>query len=82
MKAVTATVLLVTLGAVALAKPIPVERPSLALAHSDISISLVGATLEERAYFQASQPSVNASGFPCRLEPAMFDKARLAQWCR
>ena len=54
MKAVTATVLLVALGAVALAKPIPVERPSLALAYSDISVSLVGATLEERAYFQAS----------------------------
>ena len=77
MKAVTATVLLVALGAVALAKPIPVERPSLALAHSDISISLVGATLEERAYFQASQPPV-----PCRLEPVLFDKARLAQSCR
>ena len=81
MKAVTATVLLVALGAVALAKPIPVERPSLALARADISISLVGATLEERAYFQASQP-VNASGFPCRLEPVLFDKARLAQSCR
>ena len=39
MKAVTATVVLVALGAVALAKPIPVERPSLALAHSDISIA-------------------------------------------
>ena len=58
MKAVTTIVLLIALGAVVLAKPTRVERQGHALAHADVRISVVGATLEERAYF----PSVVAAG--------------------
>jgi hypothetical protein len=54
MKAVTTIVLLIALGAVVLAKTTLVERQGHALAHADVRISVVGATLEERAYFQAS----------------------------
>ena len=88
MKALTATALLLVLSAVALAKPNPVERPRLALA--DINVGSVGAMREnigsvgamrERDYFEAPQSPFNAS-FPCRLEPDLFAKTRLAQSCR
>ena len=88
MKALTATSLVLASSAVALAKPNPVERPR--LAHGDIDSSSVGAMREdigsvgamrERDYFQAPQSPFNAS-FPCRLEPDLFPKTRLAQSCR
>jgi hypothetical protein len=65
------------LGAVALAKQTPVERPRLALVNADINIGSVGAMREnigsagamrERDYFQAPQSPFNAGAFPCRLE--------------
>ena len=91
MKALTATALLLALSAVALAKPNPVERSRLALANADMSMGSVGAMREnigsvgamrERDYFEAPQPPFNAGAFPCRLEPALFRKSRLAQSCR
>ena len=91
MKALTATALLLALSAVALAKPNPVEQSRLALANVDMSMGSVGAmhenigsvgAMRERDYFEAPQPPLNAGGFPCRLEPALFRKSRLAQSCR
>jgi hypothetical protein len=91
IKASTAIALLLALGAVALAKQTPVERPSLALVNADINFGLVGAmhediesvgAMRERDYFQAPQSPFNASAFPCRLEPDLFQKTRLAQSCR
>jgi hypothetical protein len=38
----------------------------------------IGA-MRERQYFEAPQSPLNA--FPCRLEPLLFDKMRLAQSC-
>ena len=91
MKALTATVLLLALSAVALAKPNPVERPHLALVNADMSMGSVGAMREnigsagamrERYYFGAPQSPFNAGSIPCRLEPDLFAKTRLAQSCR
>ncbi len=80
MKELTAVALLLALSAVAGAKPAPVEplRPP-----DDVgkNISSVGAVLE-RDYFRAPQPQFNAGGFPCRLQPSVFDKTRLAESCR
>jgi predicted permease len=84
IKALTAIALLLALGAAALAKQTPVEP-------ADINIGSVGAMREnigsvgamrERDYFQAPQSPFNASAFPCRLEPDLFHKTRLAQSCR
>ena len=89
MRALTATALLLALSAVAFAKPDPVERPRLALVNADMSMGSVGAmhenigsvaAMRERDYFEAPQPLFNA--FPCRLEPDLFAKTRLAQSCR
>ncbi|MGA8560508.1 MAG: hypothetical protein WB685_13925, partial [Pseudolabrys sp.] len=86
----TAIALFLALGAVALAKQTPVERPSLALGNANSNIGSVGAMREnigsvgpmrERDYFGAPQSPFNAD-FPCRLEPLLFDKTRLAQSCR
>jgi hypothetical protein len=85
IKALTAIALLLALGAVALAKQTPVERPRLALANADINtgsamrenIGSVGA-MRERAYFEAPQTPFNA----CQLQPSLFNKTRLAQSCR
>ena len=91
MKALTATALLLALSAVALAKPNPVERPHFALANADMNISSFGAMREnigsvgamrERDYFEAPQSPFDAGAFPCRLEPVLFRKSRLAQSCR
>jgi hypothetical protein len=91
IKAMTAIALLLALGAVALAKQTPVDRPSLTLVNADINVGLVGAMREnigsvgamrERDYFQAPQSPFNAGDFPCRLEPDLFQKTRLAQSCR
>ena len=39
----------------------------------------VGVT-RERDYFEAPQPPFNSGAFPCRLEPVLFRKTRLAQY--
>ena len=91
MKALTATALLLALSAVAVAKPNPGEEPRLALANADINTGSLGAMREnigsvgatrERDYFEAPQPPFDAGAFPCRLEPVLFRKSRLAQSCR
>jgi hypothetical protein len=91
MKALTATVLLLALSAVALAKPNPVDRLRVAFVYADINMGSVGAMREnigsvgamrERDYFGAPQSPFNADSIPCRLEPDLFAKTRLAQSCR
>ena len=91
IKALTAIALFLAFGAVALAKQTPVERPSLALVNANSNISSVRAMREnigsvgamrERDYFGVPQSPFNADDFPCRLEPLLFDKTRLAQLCR
>ena len=91
IKTMTAIALLLALGAVALAKQTPVDRPSLTLVNADINTGSVGAMREnigsvgamrERDYFQAPQSPFNTGAFPCRLEPNLFQKTRLAQSCR
>ena len=91
MRALTATALLLALSAVALAKPNPVERPRLAVVNADMSMGSVGAmhenigsvgAMRERDYFEAPQSPFNAGSIPCRLEPDLFAKTRLAQSCR
>jgi hypothetical protein len=93
MKALTAIALFLALSAVALAKPNRVERSRLALVNADINVGSLGAMREnissvgamrERDYFEfeASQSPFNAGSFPCRLEPDVLDKRRLAQSCR
>ena len=91
IKAMTAIALLLALGAVALAKQTPFDRPSLTLVNADINAGSVRAMREnigsvgamrERDYFQAPQSPFNAGDFPCRLEPSLFHKTRLAQSCR
>ncbi len=86
MKALVVLAVFLALIAVARAKPAPVDepRPKLSLNEADIAISSAtssrGATLE-RDYFQAPQPQFNAGSFPCRLQPAVFEKTRVAQSC-
>ncbi len=86
MKALVVLAFFLALIAVARAKPAPVDepRPKLSLNEADIAISSAnssrGATLE-RDYFQAPQPQFNAGSFPCRLQPAVFEKTRVAQSC-
>ena len=90
MKALTAIALFLALSAVALAKPNLVERSRLALVNADINVGSLGAienissvgAMRERDYFEASQSPFNAGSFPCRLEPDVLDKRRLAQSCR
>jgi hypothetical protein len=92
MKALTATVLLLALSAVALAKPNPVERPRFALENADMNMGSVRAMREnigpvgamrERDYFGAPQSPFNAGAFPYRLEPVLFHKTHLiSQSCR
>ena len=36
--------------------------------------------MREREYFEAPQSTLKA--FPCRIEPMLFDKVRMAQSCR
>ena len=90
MKALVVLAFFLALIAVARAKPAPVDepRPKLSLNEADIAISSRGATAIssrgatlERDYFQAPQPQFNAGSFPCRLQPAVFEKTRVAQSC-
>jgi hypothetical protein len=67
------------------------ERPRLALANADINMGSLGAMREnissvgamrERDYFEAPQSLFNSGSIPCRLEPDLFAKTRVAQSCR
>ena len=91
MKALTGTMLLLALSAVAVAKPNPGERSRLALVNAAIKMGSAGAMREnigsvgamhERDYFEAPQSPFEAGAFPCRLEPDLFANTRLAQSCR
>jgi len=85
MKPLIVAALLSALSTVALAKPTPIERlPDInknmvSVEAKQESTGLIGA-MREREYFEPPQSSVNA--FPCRLEPILFNKVRLAQSCR
>ena len=85
MKPLMVAALLSAFSTVALAKPNPIEG----LPDINENMGSVGAMQEstgsigamrEREYFEPAQSPVNA--FPCRLEPVLFDNARLAQSCR
>ena len=47
---------------------------------AEINIGSVGA-MREGDYFEAPQPPFDAGASPCRLEPVLFRKTRLAQSC-
>jgi hypothetical protein len=89
MKPLMPVALLLAISTVALAKPTPIERLPLAVnAGINMNMGYVGPVQEntgsigamrERQYFEAPQSPLNA--FPCRLEPLLFDKMRLAQSC-
>ena len=80
--------LLVTMSSVALAKPTPIELPTAIVKAGIINGASVASVQEntgsigamrEREYFEATQSPINA--FPCRIEPVLFSKVRLAQSC-
>ena len=79
---------LVSMAAVAIAKPVPVSKlnpledlaPPPTQNDVDINSGPSGAMLE-REYFQAPPP-FTAGGLPCRLQTAIFNKVQLAQLCR
>jgi len=85
--AITA-MLLVWMAAVAIAKPVPVDKmnpledfaPPPTQNDVDINSGPSGAMLE-RAYFQAPAP-FTAGGLPCRLQTAIFTKVQVAQLCQ
>jgi len=81
--------LLVVMSPVALAKPTPIELPAAIVKAGIMNRSSVASVqenavsigaLREREYFEATQSPINA--FPCRIEPVLFSKVRLAQSCR
>src|SRR5262249_26871946 len=90
MKALMVAALLSALSTVALAKTTPIERlPDIKI--PDINKNMVSietmqestgsiGAMRERGYFEQPQSPVNA--FPCRIEPVLFNKVRLAQSCR
>ena len=86
MKGLVALAFFLVLIAVAGGKPAPVEElhPTLALNEADIAIgpreTPRAATLE-RNYFEAPQQQFSVGSFPCRLQPTVFEKTRLAQSC-
>jgi hypothetical protein len=88
MKPLMPAALLIALSTVALAKPTPIELPT-ALVDTGMNMGSGGSVQEntgsigamrEREYFEAPQSPLNAS--PCRIEPVLFDKVRMAQSCR
>ena len=88
MKIVSVVSLFLAFNVVALAKPNPVERLRVAFENADINIDAAGdektgfvGAMRERNYFFAPLPQFNAGVFPCRLEPILFHKTRLAQSC-
>ena len=81
--------LLVAVSSVVLAKPTPIELPTAIVKAGIINRASVASVQEntgsigamrEREYFEATQSPINA--FPCRIEPVLFSKVRLAQSCR
>jgi hypothetical protein len=80
---------LVAMSPVALAKPTPIELPIAIVKEGIINRSSVASVQEnrgsigamrERENVEATQSPINA--FPCRIEPVLFSKVRLAQSCR
>ena len=89
MKHLMPAALLIALSTVALAKPTPIQLPNAMVKAGIMNMASVGSVQEntdsiramrEREYFEATQSPVNA--FPCRIEPVLFNKVRLAQSCR
>ena len=88
MKPLMPAALFIALSTVALAKPTPIEPPT-AIVKADImnmgsvgvqeNTGSIGAT-REREYFEGPQSPIKA--FPCRIEPVLFDRVRVAQSCR
>lgn len=76
---------LLALGAIASAKPAPVERQIVVAALDDapVMVGPAGASLE-RDYFRApsTAPFAAQRVFPCRMQLRMFEKTRVAQSCR
>jgi hypothetical protein len=89
MKSLMVAALLSAFSTVALAKPTPIELPT-ALVNAGIKNMGSGGSVQEnkgsigamreREYFEAPQSPLNA--FPCRIEPVLFNKVRVAQSCR
>ncbi len=76
--------LLMTLVAAAQASlaPVGAQRPAISPDDLAIATGAAGATFEQD-YFRAPPPDRAAKrGVPCRLQLRIFDKTRLAQWCR
>ena len=89
MKPLMLAALLIALSTVAFAKPIPIKLSNAMVKAGIMNMASVGSVQEntgsiramrEREYFEAPQSPVNA--FPCRIEPVLFNKVRLAQSCR
>jgi hypothetical protein len=85
MKPLMVAALLSAFSTVALAKTTPIERlPDIyknmvSVEAMQESTGSIGA-MRERNILSPPQSPVNA--FPCRLEPLLFEKVRLAQSCR
>jgi len=85
MKPLMVAALLSALSTVVLAKTTPIERlpdinkKMVSVETMQESAGSIGA-MREREYFEPPQSPVNA--FPCRLEPILFGKVRLAHSCR
>jgi hypothetical protein len=85
MKALAATMVLLSLTVVAAAKPTPVGSlrqiqdliQTSVRTDTEVNTGSSGALLE-RNYFQAPQPQFNVS---CRLQLSVFDKTRLTEIC-
>ena len=81
--------LLVAMSPVALAKPTPIELPTMIVKAGIINrgslpsvqenMGSIGA-VRERENVEATQSPIN--DFPCRIEPVLFSKIQLAQSCR
>jgi hypothetical protein len=84
MKGFMAAAILLVFFGVATAKPTPTQvlepAPTQTFARNDADIYVGPSPANlERAYFQA--PEFRSGGLPCRLEPSVFAKIRLAQSC-
>jgi hypothetical protein len=83
MKALIIFATLLALGATAQAKLAPLER-QLASISADDTMNGSGPSggRLEADYFRAPQtPYAGGGVFPCRLQPSVFEKTRLAQSC-
>jgi hypothetical protein len=88
MKPLMPAALLIALSTVALAKPTPIELPTAKVKVGIMNMGSVGVqentgsigAMREREYFEGPQSPLNT--FPCRIEPVLFDKVRVAQSCR